>query len=139
MELQPPRSRSSFQADVRRIERCHRAPGRVDAIAVDAIESELGDIRKTAVLAEHDTVRTRTGLCCTQRVAGVLVSVKPLAQPAVLLDAVGSGRTAVVSDRDRDRDLAARIEHDLIRPIAVRAHLVEQRTIGSINLGPSRG
>src|SRR5206468_2533887 len=95
MQLEPPRARAAFQADVRRIERRHRAHVRVEAIAIDAIQPELGDVCEAAVFTEYDAVRARTWLARAERSAAVLVRVETFAQPAVSLDAVSGHRAAV--------------------------------------------
>ena len=96
----------------------------IETIAVDAIQSELGDEREAAVLAEHHPVRARTRLARAERSAAVLIGVKAFSESAVGLDAVRGHGAAVVGHRHRH--LAARIQNHLIRAVAASADFVEQ-------------
>ena len=66
----------------------------------------------------------RSGLLLAERFARVLIGVERFGELAIRLDAKHRERAAVVGDSRGE--LAARIEHDLVRAIALRAHFVDE-------------
>src|SRR5204862_6763342 len=108
LEVQPPGGGPARQVDKGRIQWGYPVAGGIDAIGVDAIETELGDIGNLAVLAERNPVRFRPGLARRERCPGVLICVERFAQPAICLDTVQRERTACVGNRAGQ--FAARVE-----------------------------
>ncbi len=125
MELHSARARAAGVHHHKRwVRRRKRLLVWIDAIGIHAVEAELRHIGPAPVLREHDAVRARPRLLRAERLPGVFFGVNSFGKPAVGLDAIRGNRAAVVGNRHRNPP--RRIEHDLIRRLAVRAHFVQQ-------------
>src|SRR5437899_3191261 len=74
---------------------------------------------------EYNARLSWPGLARRERCPGVLIGVERFAQPAICLDTVQRERTACVGNRAGQ--FAARVEHNLIRKVALCRYLIHQR------------
>src|SRR5688572_25522543 len=126
MQLHASWSRAGRLLNIWRIDRPHRLFRRVEAIAVHAIDADIGDVGEAAVAGEHHAMRAGTGLLRRRlRLPFVLIDVERIRDSTVALEPKGGDRAAAIVHRDRNT--SARIDDNLIRAEATTRDFIDER------------